>query len=59
MKRVTWNFGKRYELSGDGIGLRRYISPRTYFHIHSNEMISMERWIRYALWALKGEVRYC
>ena len=58
MDKVSWLFHRRYELSGDGAGLLKYISPKTYYHIHSNEMTSLERWKHRALTLLKGQVRF-
>jgi len=58
MDKLTWMSGMRYELSGDGVGLLKYISPETYYHIHSNEMTSLERWRHRALVLLKGKVRF-
>lgn len=59
MNKLSWLFGMRYELSGDGVGLLRYISPKTFYHIHSDEMTSLQRWKHRALTLLKGEVRFC
>ena len=53
----AWLCHKRYELSGDGAGLLRYLTPTNYYHIHSNEMTSLERWKHCALTRLKGVVR--
>jgi len=58
MKKIKWLFGMRYELSADGIGLLRYFSPTQFYHIHSNEMTSLERWKHRALTKLKGKVRF-
>lgn len=59
MDKSTFLFGMRYELSGDGKGLLRYLSPTDFYHIHSNEMTSLERRRHRALISLKGEVRFC
>jgi len=58
MDKVTWRFGMRYELSGDGVGLLRYISPSCFYHIHSNEMTHLERFKHNALTKLQGRVRF-
>lgn len=58
MDEIKWLFGMRYELSGDGVGLLKYLSPTTFYHIHSNEMTSIERRKHRALNILKGEVRF-
>ena len=42
MTELQWLFGKRYELSIDGKGLLKYIKPNTFYHIHSDEMTSLE-----------------
>ena len=44
MNKWKWLCGIRYELSGDGVGLLKYFTPNDYYHIHSNEMTSLERW---------------
>ncbi len=49
----------RYELSGDGVGLLKYFSPTNFYHIHSNEMTSLERWKHRALVLSKGEIQFC
>ena len=59
MDKFRWDFGIRYELSGDGAGLLRYISQSDYFHIHSNEMTHLEYIKHRSLTALKGKVRFC
>lgn len=58
MDKLRWNFGMRYELSADGIGLLKYISPATFYHIHSGEMTHLERMKHRALKILKGKVRF-
>ena len=58
MDELRWNFGMRYELSGDGQGLLRYLSPKSFYHIHSNEMTHLERFKHRSLVKLKGEVRF-
>lgn len=58
MDRLRWSFGMRYELSGDGKGLLRYLSPGDFYHIHSNEMTHLERFKHGSLVALKGKVRF-
>jgi hypothetical protein len=58
MDRFRWNFGMRYELSGDGIGLLKYLAPKDFYHIHSDEMTHLERTKNRALVKLKGEVRF-
>ena len=58
MDRFRWNFGMRYELSGDGKGLLRYLSPSDFYHIHSNEMTHLERFKHRALVSSKGEIRF-
>ena len=58
MDKNRWNFGMRYELSCDGQGLLRYLSPNDFYHIHSNEMTHLERMKHRALVSLKGEVRF-
>ena len=59
MDRLRWNFGMRYELSGDGVGLLKYFSPTNFYHIHSDEMTSLERWKHRALVLSKGGIRFC
>ena len=58
MDRLRWNFGMRYELSGDGQGLLRYISQSDFYHIHSNKMTHLERFKHRSLVKLKGKVRF-
>ena len=58
MDKLKWLFGMRYELSADGAGLLKYLSPDDYYHIHSNEMTSIEHWKQRALKNLKGKVRF-
>lgn len=58
MNETEWLFGMRYELSADGGGLLRYVSSDTFYHIHSNEMTSLEKWKHRALGYLKGRVRF-
>lgn len=58
MDELKWLFGMRYELSGDGVGLLKYFSPTNFYHIHSDEMTSIERRKHRALISLKGEVRF-
>lgn len=58
MLKILWAFGKRYELSGDGIGLLKYFSPSNYYHIHSNEMTGLERIRHKILKRLNGKSRY-
>ncbi len=59
MSELKWLYGLRYELSGDGIGLLRYITRTNYSHIHSDEMTRLERWKHWALKRLKGKIRFC
>lgn len=40
--KILWAVGKRYELSGDGKGLRKYFKPGNFYHIHSSEMTMAE-----------------
>ena len=58
MDKLKWNFGMRYELSGDSQGLLKYLAPDIFYHIHSNEMTHLERMKHRALISLKGEVRF-
>ena len=58
MTKSEWLWHRRYELSGDGIGLLKYITRNTYYHIHSNEMNRLERWRWRVLKRLKGKVRF-
>ena len=58
MDRLRWNFGMRYELSGDGRGLLRYFAPDGFYHIHSNEMTHLERFKHRSLVKLRGQVRF-
>jgi len=58
MTRLQWLFGMRYELSGDVVGLLRYLSPTDFYHIHSGEMTHLERFKHRALVKLKGKVRF-
>ncbi len=58
MTKLQWLLGLRYELSGDGIGLLKYLKPNRYYHIHSDEMTSLQRWKHRALTKLKGKVRF-
>ena len=59
MDELRWNFGVRYELSGDGKGLLRYFAQDGFYHIHSNEMTHLERFKHSSLVKLKGQVRFC
>ena len=59
MDRLRWNFGMRYELSGDGKGLLRYFAQDGFYHIHSGEMTHLERFKHGSLVTLKGRVRFC
>lgn len=59
MDALPWVVGMRYELSGDGAGLLKYFTAANYYHIHSDEMTSLERWKHRALVKLKGKVRFC
>lgn len=43
MNKIKFNYGMRYELSSDCAGLLKYLTPTTFYHIHSNEMTSLER----------------
>ncbi len=54
----SWLFGMRYELSGDGMGLLKYFTQKDFYHIHSDEMTSLERWKHRALKELKGKVKF-
>ena len=58
MDRLRWNFGMRYELSGDGVGLLKYFSLTNFYHIHSDEMTSLERRKHRALVLSKGGIRF-
>lgn len=59
MNKVRWVWGQRYRLSADGKGLLKYINPEgDFYHIHSNELTSLERWKHRALIALKGDVQF-
>ncbi len=47
MNKTSWKYGKRYELSADGKGLLRWFKVKRHYefwHIHSKEMTSLERW---------------
>lgn len=35
----------KYEVAGDGIGLLGYFANGTFYHIHSDELSTLERWI--------------
>ena len=59
MTKIQWLFGMRYELSADGLGLLKYFSKDHFYHIHSDEMTSLQRWKQCALKKLKGRVRFC
>ena len=50
------NEAVKYELSGDGVGLKRYFESGkgktkslTWYHVHSDEMNKLERWIHKTL----------
>ncbi len=43
MDRIFWLFRKRYELSGDGVGLLRYYKQNRFYHVHSSEMTRVEK----------------
>lgn len=58
MDKISWLYHKRYELSGDGVGLLKYLSPKTFYHIHSKEMDRKEKMIHRVLRRLRGVVRY-
>jgi hypothetical protein len=58
MDKLKWLFGMRYVLSGDGIGLLKYFTPKNYYHIHSDEMTSLEKWKYRALTKLKGNASF-
>jgi hypothetical protein len=58
MDKLRWSFGMRYELSADGKGLLKYFSQTDFYHIHSDEMTSLERWKHRALTANKGKVQF-
>jgi len=58
MDKLRWLFGFRYELSADGAGLLKYISRNDFYHVHSNEMTSLERRKHRALTFNKGSVRF-
>ncbi len=59
MNKWHWFYGCRYELSGDNIGLLKYFTRTNYYHIHSDELTSLQRWKVRALKKLKGKVRFC
>lgn len=59
MDKLRWFFGMRYELSGDGVGLLKYLSQTLFYHIHSSEMTHLERFKQRSLVKLKGKVRFC
>ena len=42
MTKLQWLYSKRYKLSADGAGLLRYIDSKNFYHIHSDEMTSLE-----------------
>lgn len=59
MTKLQWLFGLRYELSRDGAGLLKYISPADYYHVHSTELTSLEQRKKRVLKKLKkSEVRF-
>jgi len=58
MTKLQWLFGFRYELSGDSVGLLKYLSPKVFYHIHSDEMTRSERMRHRTLVSLKGEVQF-
>jgi len=58
MTGLQWLFGFRYELSGYGVGLLKYLSPEVFYHIHSDEMTRSERMRHHILASLKGKVRF-
>jgi len=35
----------KYELSNDTVGLKAFLEGGNYYHIHSNEMTKLEKWI--------------
>lgn len=35
----------KYEISGDGVGLLAYWEDGGFYHIHSNELTKLEKWI--------------
>lgn len=39
----------KYELSGDKIGLKAYFDEDDYYHIHSDELSPLEKWIHQLL----------
>lgn len=58
MDKLRFLFGMRYELSSDGVGLLMYLTPGTFYHIHSDEMTHLERMKHRSLKTLKGKVRF-
>jgi len=58
MEKSYWLFGMCYELSGDSVGLLKYLSPKVFYHIHSDEMTRSERIKHRTLVSLKGEVQF-
>lgn len=44
----------KYELVGDGKGLLAYFADGQFYHVHSDELDSLEKWIRAILVLLKN-----
>ena len=36
----------KYELCNYGKGLLAYFTPKDFYHIHSNELTQLEKWIK-------------
>jgi len=51
MKKLTENEKVKYEVSKDGTGLLAYFEDGNFYHIHSDELTKLEKWI---LEMLKG-----
>ena len=58
MNKLRWICGFRYELSADGKGLLKYFKQNSFYHVHSDEMTSMEGWKYRSLTTNKGKVRF-
>ena len=44
----------KYELSSDKVGLLAYFDTDNYYHIHSDELNPLEKWIHNVLVQKKG-----
>ena len=44
ISKARWMMGQRYQLSTDKIGLLKYFTQKDFYHVHSDELTSLERW---------------